>query len=124
MNDSAPRKPCVLVAEDEPMVAMLLEDLLDAAGYRVLLARTLADAMALARTESIDVAILDVTLGREDSFPLADELRQRAVPMLFASGYGREGIPERFRDITALQKPYDMKAIKGALSVLLAAVKR
>jgi DNA-binding response OmpR family regulator len=124
MKDSACAKPCVLVAEDESMIAMLLEDLLDAAGYRVLLAETLADAMALARTEPVDVAILDVALGRDDSFPLADELRQRAVPMLFASGYGREGIPARFQDITTLQKPYDMKAIKSALCVLLAAGKR
>jgi DNA-binding response OmpR family regulator len=124
MNHPAHSKPCVLVAEDEPMLAMLLEDLLDASGYRVLLAHTLTDAMTLASTESVDAAILDVTLGRENSFPLADELRQRAVPLLFASGYGREGVPERFADVTTLQKPYDTRTLKGALSILLATVKR
>jgi DNA-binding response OmpR family regulator len=124
MNHSSHSKPCVLVAEDEPMLAMLLEDLLEASGYRVLLARKLVDAMALARTEPVDAAILDVTLGRENSFPLADELRQRAVPLLFASGYGREGIPERFGDVTTLQKPYDTNALKSALSILLATLKR
>lgn len=119
MTDTAHPKPCVLVAEDEPMLAMLLEDVLDAAGYRVLLAHRLADAMALARTESVDAAILDVTLGRENSFPLADELRQRAVPLLFASGYGRDGIPERFGQVTTLQKPYDTKTLRSVLSSLL-----
>jgi DNA-binding response OmpR family regulator len=120
MNDTANPKPCVLVAEDEPMVSMLPADLLYAAGYRVLLADKLADAMELASVESVDAAILDVTLGREDSFPLADELQRREVPFLFASGYGGDGIPPRFHDVMILQKPYDMKAIRGALSTLLA----
>jgi DNA-binding response OmpR family regulator len=110
----------ILIAEDESMVAMLLEDLLGDAGHHVLLAETLADALTLAQAEKIDAAILDVSLGRDDSFPLADVLRQRSVPFLFASGYGREGIPDRFADVTILQKPYDMKALSAALGQLLA----
>jgi DNA-binding response OmpR family regulator len=111
--------PCVLVAEDEPMVSMLLEDLLSSAGYRVLLAERLSDGLELATTETIDVAILDVTLGRENSFPIADVLSGRNVPFLFASGYGMDGIPEAYRDATVLQKPYDMKGIRLALEKLL-----
>jgi DNA-binding response OmpR family regulator len=116
---STPDKPCVLVAEDEPMVSMLLEDLLDAAGYRVLLADRLSAGLALASSENIDVAILDVTLGREDSFPIADALSARNVPFLFASGYGMDGLPDRYRSTTVLQKPYDMKGIRQALEKLL-----
>ena len=116
---TANTKPCVLVAEDEPMVSMLLEDLLDSAGYRVLIAERLSDGLALVSSELIDVAILDVTLGRDDSFPIADELNQRNVPFMFASGYGMDGIPDRYRDATVLQKPYDMKAIKTVLGKLL-----
>jgi DNA-binding response OmpR family regulator len=118
MNDHV--KPRVLVAEDEPMVSMLLEDLLDAAGYQVMLADRLSDGLALASNAAIDVAILDVTLGRDNSFPIADELERRKVPFLFASGYGMDGIPERYRDATVLQKPYDMKAVRLVLEELLA----
>jgi DNA-binding response OmpR family regulator len=115
-------KPCVLVAEDEPMVAMLLEDLLDAAGYRVLIAERLEDGLRMATSETIDVAILDVSLGRVDSFPIADALLGRNIPFLFASGYGRESIPERFDGADVLQKPYDMNGIKNALEKLLAKI--
>ncbi len=116
---STEHKPCVLVAEDEPMVAMLLEDLLDSSGYRVLLAERLTDALALVAAETIDVAILDVTLGRENSFPIADALRRRQVPFLFASGHGMDGIPERYHHAAMLQKPYDMKSLKQALAALV-----
>lgn len=117
---TANTKPCVLVAEDEPMVSMLLEDLLDSAGYRVLIAERLSDGLVLASSEAIDVAILDVTLGRDDSFAIADQLHQRNVPFMFASGYGMDGIPDRYRDAAVLQKPYDMKAVQGVLEKLLA----
>jgi DNA-binding response OmpR family regulator len=117
MNVTA--KPCVLVAEDEPLVAMLLEDLLEAAGYRALLVERLDDGLSLAASETIDVAILDVTLGKADSFPIADALRDRNIPFLFASGYGREVIPERFHDADVLQKPYDMKEINQLLEKLI-----
>ena len=113
-------KPSVLVAEDEPLVAMLLEDLLDAAGYRVLIAERLGDGLLMAKNETIDVAILDVTLGREDSFPIADALLSRNIPFLFASGHGRESIPERFDGAEVLQKPYDMKGIQFTLDKLMA----
>lgn len=113
-------KPCVLVAEDEPLVSMLLEDLLDAAGYRVLIAERLDDGLLLAKSETVDVAILDVTLGRSDSFPIADLLLSRNIPFLFASGYGRESIPERFDGMDVLQKPYDMKGIQFVLEKLIA----
>lgn len=115
-------KPCVLVAEDEPMVAMLLEDLLDATGYRVLIAERLEDGLRMATSETIDVAILDVSLGRVESFPIADALLGRNIPFLFASGYGRESIPARFDGADVLQKPYDMNGIKNALEKLLAKV--
>lgn len=120
MSTSQSHTATILVAEDESMVAMLLEDLLTDAGHRVLLAETLAEAMKLAQAEPIGAALLDVSLGREDSFPLADALRARDVPFLFASGYGREGILDRFADVAILQKPYDMKALHAALDRLLA----
>ncbi len=117
------QKTRVLVAEDEPMVAMLLEDLLDAAGYRVLIAGCVDDGLLVATNESVDVAILDVSLGRADSFPIADALSSRNIPFLFASGYGRESIPPRFHNADVLQKPYDMNGIELALAKLVSTTK-
>lgn len=111
----------VLIAEDEPMVGALLQDLLADAGYRVFLGETLETATSLATDHAIDVAVLDVMLGRQDSFPLADSLRQRGLPFLFASGHGRDGLPERYADIGVLQKPYDMKALQQMLTAILPA---
>ncbi len=112
--------PCVLIAEDEMTVAMMLEDLMEWAGYRVLLVARLARGLELAVAEPIDAAILDINLAGESSFPLADALQQRRIPFMFASGYGREGLSERHRDAMVLQKPYGMSEIKAALSALLA----
>ena len=112
--------PCVLIAEDEMTVAMMLEDLMERAGYRVLLVARLERGLELAASEPIDAAILDVNLAGQTSFPLADALQQRRIPFMFASGYGREGLSERHRDAMVLQKPYGMSELKSALCALLA----
>ena len=81
----------VLIVEDEPLVTMMLEDmLLDADCEIVGMASSLQTGMALADSSTIDFAILDMTLGRDPSFPIADVLARKGVPFLFVSGYGRE----------------------------------
>lgn len=117
---AARKLPCVLIAEDEMTVAMMLEDLMERAGYRVLLVARLARGLELAASEPIDAAILDINLAGQSSFPLADALQQRRIPFMFASGYGREGLSERYRDAMVLQKPYGVSEIKAALLALLA----
>ncbi len=114
------KPPCILIAEDEMTVAMMLEDLMELAGYRVLLVARLARGLELAAAEPIDAAILDINLAGQASFPLADALQQRRIPFMFASGYGREGLSERHRDAMVLQKPYGMSEIRAALGALLA----
>jgi DNA-binding response OmpR family regulator len=112
-------KACILVAEDEMLVAMMMEDLLKQAGYRVLMAARLTKGLVMAASEPIDAAILDINLAGRASFPLADELMRRQIPFMFASGYGSNGLPERFADIPILQKPYDMTTFKTMLAALL-----
>lgn len=112
--------PCILVAEDEMLVAMMLEDVIQRAGFRVLLTARLGRGLELAATESIDCAVLDINLAGEDSFPLAAELRLRSVPFVFASGYGSDGLPDEYRDIDVLLKPYSVKHIQDALARMLA----
>ena len=78
--------PCILVVEDEMLVAMMLEDMLTDIGYRVVKASRLTKAASLAATADIDCAILDVNLDGETSYPVANALRQRGIPFLFSSG--------------------------------------
>jgi DNA-binding response OmpR family regulator len=111
---------CVLLVEDEMCLAMMLQDLLEDAGYRVLKAARVSGALALAGTEAIDAAILDVNLAGKEVFPVADELRRRGVPFMFASGYGDRGLPGPFQGSPMLQKPYDPVALEGMLANMLA----
>ena len=111
---------CVLLVEDEIMVSMMLEDRLEHAGYRVLAAANLGSALKLAREESIDIAVLDVNLNGEPSFPVAEALRERGIAFAFASGYGIEGLPQEYRGEAILQKPYDTKTLLGLLTSLQA----
>ena len=111
---------CVLLVEDEMCLAMMLQDLLEDAGYRVLKAARVSGALALAGGEDIDAAILDVNLAGKEVFPVADELRRRGVPFMFASGYGDRGLPGILPGSPMLQKPYDPVALGAMLANMLA----
>jgi len=112
----AERRLRILVVEDEMLVAMNIEDMLLELGHEVAgLASRLGPALALARESRFDAAMLDVNLAGEPSFPVADLLIERGVPFLFATGYGRKGIDERYRDFPMLQKPFRMVELGAAL---------
>src|SRR6185295_15398151 len=83
----------VLVVEDEMMVSMLIEDMLSDLGCTVVgPASRLDEALELAKADGIDCAVLDVNLGGQPIFPLADLLRQMGRPFAFATGYGDAGL--------------------------------
>ena len=113
--------PCVLLAEDEMLLAMMLEDRLCASGYHVLKASRLAKCLQLAESAAIDLAILDINLAGEVSFPAALVLRRRGIPFVFSSGYDDGDLPEIWRSEKILQKPYDSRQLTAALTALLAA---
>jgi DNA-binding response OmpR family regulator len=115
------RHQCVLLVEDEMCLAMMVQDMLDDAGYRVVTASRVPGALALAEAEPLDAAILDVNLAGTDVFPVADALRRRGVPFLFASGYGERGLPGSFADSPVLQKPYDPTRLETMLAGVIAA---
>ena len=117
MNEFGPLR--VLVVEDEPIVAMCLEDILDALGCIPIgpVAR-LSEGLALAQNEMLDAAILDINLSGERSTPIADALRLRGVPFAFASGYG--GAPEGFADkVPLIEKPYGQRDVEAVLKTLM-----
>jgi CheY-like chemotaxis protein len=116
----AARRPRVLIVEDEMMVAMLIEDLAEELGFEVLgSVGRLDDAIALTKEAAFDAAILDVNLNGEETYPLASILDRRKVPFVFATGYGREGVRDRFPDTPVLQKPFQREALGRALDAAI-----
>jgi len=112
--------PRILVVEDEPLVAMLLEDMLLELGYAVVRpASTLQEGLALAQREAIDAAILDVNLNGVRSFPIAEILQARSVPYFFATGYGSSEDVVR-RGVEIVKKPFRDDVVQVALDRLLA----
>ena len=110
----------VLVVEDEMMVSMLIEDMLSDLGCTVVgPASRLDEAMELAQAGGIDCAVLDVNLGGQPIFPLADLLREKGAPFAFATGYGDAGLREVDRGSPVLQKPFR----EGDLARVLAELK-
>lgn len=109
----------VLVAEDEPLVAMLLEDVLLDAGATILgPAATVTEGLALAASSRPDLAVLDFNLSGETCLPLADALFAAGVPFLVATGYGGDSPLPRHAGVEVLQKPYEPSALLAALGKL------
>jgi CheY-like chemotaxis protein len=113
----------VLVVEDEMMVAMLIEDMLTDLGCTVVgPASRLDEAIELANVGDIDCAVLDVNLGGQPIFPLADLLRGRGAPFAFATGYGDAGLRDVDKGTPVLQKPFREGDLARVLSELRTAV--
>ncbi len=103
----------ILIVEDEPLIAMAIEDMLLTMGWVAIgPACRLADALRLAELEPLDGAILDVNLGGQDVYPVADVLLRRGIGFLLASGYGDWALPAYLRNRPRLQKPYDTKTLR------------
>ncbi|OHB34139.1 MAG: response regulator [Phenylobacterium sp. RIFCSPHIGHO2_01_FULL_70_10] len=113
----------VLVVEDEMMVSMLIEDMLGDLGCTVVgPASRIEEAFELAKSAEIDCAVLDVNLGGQPIFPLADVLREKGAPFAFATGYGDAGLREVDRGTPVLQKPFRESDLARILSELHAKV--
>ncbi len=78
------------------------------------------EALKLAQTETIDAVLLDVNLHGETSDDVAEVLLEKRVPLIFMTGYGREGISPRLRDLPRLTKPLDLDELRDALVGALA----
>jgi CheY-like chemotaxis protein len=117
-----PRKLRVLVVEDEAIVAMFIEDTLAELGHQaVAIAGRMDKAADLAKTLDIDLAILDVNLNGEHTYPLAEILSGRNIPFVFATGYGRASLSERWTDATMVQKPFQSRELAAAIAQARAA---
>lgn len=110
----------ILIVEDEMLVAMLLSDIVQDLGHEPLRPRMrLPAALEAAEHEQFDMAILDINLAGEKSFPVADCLDRRGIPYVFASGYGEAGLAGWSRTAVVIQKPYDDRQIGSQIDRII-----
>ena len=108
---------CVLLLEDDPLIALDTEDMLLGLGAReVLVAHSLDAAAALVDGRTVDVAVLDLRIGEVRSDGLALELLARGIPLVLTSGYGEADLPEGLRRVPTVGKPYAVDALRTALA--------
>lgn len=109
----------VLIAEDEILIALDLEDMLVRMGFTIAgLARDVASTLDLLHTTPIDVAVLDFQLGRDTVHPVTEALAGASIPFVLATGFK----PDRsYPEAPLLQKPYSFDEIKECMVQLLAA---
>jgi DNA-binding response OmpR family regulator len=106
----------VLVVEDEWLIGEYLADFLTDAGYDVLGPfPNVRQALDFLESNAIDIAVLDVSLGKEKSFPIAERLMEHSLPFIFLSGYLEADLPERMRNATLLAKPFQADQLSAAL---------
>ena len=109
----------VFVVEDEPMIRLLLDEMLSDLGYTMAAeAGRLDEALVVAKQGEFDVAILDVNLDGQPVTPVVDVLVERGVPFVFVSGYARRGIPEGHSRAPLLQKPFQSEGLARALAAI------
>ncbi|TMJ43619.1 MAG: response regulator [Alphaproteobacteria bacterium] len=103
----------VLLVEDEILVAMMMKDILTELGFSVIgpFSR-LSEAMVAAVHEDINAGIIDVNLGGEFVYPVADVLAARKIPFVFITGYGVESIDSRFEYVPIVKKPVQRQVLQ------------
>jgi DNA-binding NtrC family response regulator len=109
----------VLIVEDEYFLANDLEQLMKSLGATVV--GPIADkseAQHQIARNGFDVAVVDVNLRGELAYSLADDLINRQIPMAFATGYGADVLPLRFRSVKRWEKPFDASEISKDIKAL------
>lgn len=110
----------ILLIEDEAIIAMDVEEQLSSAGCEVIgPAETIESALRHISDAQCDAALVDANLAGNPVDELAAALTKKNIPFIFATGYGREGLPRGFQDAAMLTKPLNQKQLVTALSALL-----
>lgn len=110
----------ILLIEDEPLVAMDLEELIRGAGCRIAAtAATVAAARDAVETTPCDAALLDANLGGEAVDEIAAALTRKGIPFAFATGHGRDALPAAFREAPLIGKPFEPEQVLAVLADLV-----
>ncbi|WP_294395247.1 response regulator [uncultured Sphingomonas sp.] len=111
----------VLIVEDEPLIAMMIEDLIDILDHKVAgTTDAVAEALPLVERGDFDVAILDVNLRDGPSWPIADALSGKGKPFVIATGGHVDPPPPEHAGAVQLAKPFTLDSLKAALERIAA----
>lgn len=111
----------ILIVEDEPLIAMMLEDFIGTIGHRVAAScDSIAEAMEKVEQGGFDLAILDVHLNGETVWPVAERLSACDIPFVVATGGHVDPPPAKFRDVSVIEKPYTMERVAAVIDAALA----
>lgn len=117
LSGEAARPYRILIAEDEAITSMMIEDVVLGLGCTVVgPAGRLRDALRLAAEGELDGAVLDVNLNGEPIYPVAETLAARQVPFVFLTGYGAAGLDSAHAHRRVLQKPFRAAELSRLLS--------
>jgi two-component sensor histidine kinase len=106
-------QPRVLLVEDEALVAMMIQETLAEFGFQIVgPISTAADALASARDNHFDAAVLDINLGDGLVYAVAEILEKRNIPFVFVTGYDADSVDSRFGSIPILQKPIEREMLQ------------
>ncbi len=94
----------VLLLEDDALINASTADMIEGMGYTVRPCLNVAEAVQAAHEELPHLAVLDVNIGGTTSYVLADWLRNRAVPIIFVTGYAT-ATPSSLRHVPICRKP-------------------
>jgi CheY-like chemotaxis protein len=107
----------VLIVEDDPIIALDLEDTILGFGVAsVRSAGNVAVALDMIAARAPDFALLDVGLTDEQSFEIAEKLADLKIPFAFVTGYGADRVPAAFADRPRLPKPCSTDALLAVLT--------
>ena len=111
----------ILIVEDEPLIAMMLEDFLESLGHSIAATCDSVDtAMVEVEKGGFDVAILDVNLKGQNVWPVATRLREQGVPFVIASGGHVDPPPAEFAAVPLIEKPYTVDRVTPAINAAFA----
>ena len=110
----------ILIAEDEPLIAVMLAELITEFGFETVGPIAHLDkALRAAETEHLDAAILNLIIRGETAYGVAAVLASRNIPFAFASGVPHHGLETDWKDRPYLEKPYSAEHVRELLELLL-----
>lgn len=114
--------PRVLVADDDPIIAMEIAQILTDDGCEVVASPgTVPAALAIVRSEKLDLALLDISLGAQPMEPVASALTRRDIPFAVVTAYPPRSLPAIMRGHPVVQKPFAAREIRQLAEDLSAA---
>lgn len=111
----------ILIVEDEPLIAMMLEDFLESLGHSVsATCDCVDDALVEVEKGGFGLAILDVNLKGQSVWPVAERLKAAGVPFVLATGGHVDPPPAEFDSVPVIEKPYTVDRVSPALEAAIA----